>query len=278
MNKRTLYTFSAVATAVLLWIANAAGPGNVQGLDRTGSPLSPGACDACHSGGNFAPSITAELLDGGSPATHYQANKSYTLRVRVTAANGTPSRYGFQAVALTGAGNSGAGTFGANPTGFRKTVITNRTYVEQSTPRTSNTMEFSWTSPATLGEEIRFYAAGLASNNNNSSLGDAGASLSAPLVISPLVSSSQEYAAGPFSIKVLGNPVGEHIRINMEVENAGDYRFSLTSLNGHTLWNRAMKLSQGVHPLSFGAEDLPKGVYILQVSDGKNTGGLKLLK
>lgn len=278
MNKRTLYTITAVVTAILLWLANAAGPGNVQGIDRTGSPLSPGACDACHSGGNFAPTVTAELLDAGTPVTQYQPNKSYTLRVRVTAASGTPTRYGFQAVALTDTTNTSAGTFGTAPTGFRKTTIVGRIYVEHSTPRTNTTMDFPWTSPATLGEEIRFYAAGIAANNNSNSSGDAGAQLSAPLVLTPLVSSSNDIASEKFGLKILGNPIGDQLSIRMQASVSGDYRFTLMSLNGSTLWNREIYLAQGDHSLNFDAAALPGGVYILQVSNGVNTTGIKLIK
>jgi len=278
MNKRTLYTSIAVVTTIFLWIANAAGPGNVQGVDRTGSPLSPGACGACHSGGNFAPTITAELLDAGTPVTQYQANKDYTLRVRLTAGSGSPARYGFQAVALTGEANSAAGTFGTAPTGFRKTTIVGRTYIEHSTPRTMNTMDFPWTSPATLGEEIRFFAAGLAVNNNNSTAGDAGAALAMPLVVTPLVSSSNESAAATFEMKVLGNPIGEQLRIQMQAKSSGEYRFTLMTLDGRALWNRAMNLAQGEHQLSFDAGNLPKGIYLLQVFNGVNTVGVKLIK
>jgi hypothetical protein len=278
MNKRTLYTTTAVVTAIFLWIANAAGPGNVQGTDRTGSPLSPGACGACHSGGNFAPSITAELLDAGTPVTQYQPNKSYTLRVRLTAGNGSPSRYGFQAVALTGTANSAAGTFGTAPTGFRKTTIVGRTYVEHSTPRTMSTMDFPWTSPATLGEEIRFFAAGLAVNNNNNTAGDEGAALAMPLVVTPLVSSSNELAAAHFDLKVLGNPIGEQLRIQMQAKSSGEYRFTLMALDGRTFWNRAMNLAQGDHQMSFDAANLPQGIYLLQVFNGVNTVGVKLIK
>lgn len=278
MNKRTLYTTTAAVTAILLWLANAAGSGNVQGIDRTGSPLSPGSCNACHSGGNFTPAVTAELLDGGTPVTQYQPNKNYTLRVRVTAANGSPARYGFQAVALTGSANAAAGTFGTAPTGFRRTTIVGRTYVEHSTPRTNSTMDFPWTSPAALGEEIRIYAAGIAANNNSNSSGDAGAQLSAPLVLMPLVSSSKDIAIEKFGLKIWGNPIGEQLRISMQAPVSGEYRFSLIYLNGSTLWSRRMYLTQGEHLLSFDTETLPGGVYILQIFDGVHSAGVKLIK
>lgn len=278
MNKRLLYATSAVVTAILMWLANGAGPGNVQGIDRTGSPLSPGACDACHSGGDFSPTITAELLDTGTPVTHYQPNKNYTLRVKVTTASGSPLRYGFQAVALTGTSNTAAGTFGTAPTGFRKTTIVGRTYVEHSSPRTNNTMDFPWTSPATLGEEIRFFAAGLAANNNSNSSGDAGVDLPTALVISPLVSSSEELAVEKFGLKMLGNPIGEQLRIRMQAPQTGEYRFTLMALNGSMLWSREMHLVQGEHQLNFDAESLPEGVYVLQVLNGSSTAGVKLVK
>jgi hypothetical protein len=141
-----------------------------------------------------------------------------------------------------------------------------------------NTMDFPWTSPATPGEEIRFFAAGLAANNNNNTSGDAGAALSAPLVVTPLVSSSNEVAAANFDLKVLGNPIGEQMRIQMQAKSSGEYRFTLMSLDGRTLWNRAMNLAQGDHQLSFDAANLTQGVYLLQVFNGVSTVGVKLIK
>ncbi len=277
MKKSNLYACWAVFASLLLWLANAAGPGNVQGIDRTGSPLSPGACDACHFGGGFNPSITAELLDGGVAVTQYEANKSYTLRVRINTAV-SPNRYGFQAVALTGTGNLNAGAFGTPPTGFRKTTILGREYAEHSSPRNSNTMEFSWTSPPALGETIRFYAAGIAANNNGDSSGDSPVQLSGPLLISPLTSNSGEALAQRLKLRVLGNPAGESLRLGLHNPEGAPFRFALYTLDGRRAWSAAQWLPEGEQILEWETAGLPGGVYVLFAESRAGIASVKVLR
>jgi hypothetical protein len=275
--KHNVYTFFAIALAVSLWIANSAGPANVQGIDRTGSPLSPGACEACHSGGNFSPSITAELLDGANTVTHYQANRDYTLRVRVNN-NGNASRFGFQAVALTGTANVNAGSFGTAPSGFRKSTIQNRQYAEHASSRTSNTMEFPWTSPATLGEEVRFYASGIAANNNGGSNGDASARLTQPLVISPMTSSAANELSFNSGLRLLGNPVTDRLYLALDVSEGGNYRFSLFQLQGSPVWTKEQRLSTGAQTLSWDVSTLPGGIYLLVAESQSGKAVIKVIK
>jgi hypothetical protein len=276
--KKNLYTLSAIMLGLGLWISNAAGPGTVQGIDRTGSPLSPGTCVDCHSGGTFSPSVTAQLLDNGTPVTEYQPDRDYTLRVTTTAGAGTPARYGFQAVALTGTGNTNAGTFGANPAGFKKITIQNRVYIEHSSPRTNNTMEFPWKSPATLDGTIRFYAAGLAANNSGSSLGDSGASLSEALAITPLVSSAGEAAAVKPAIRVLGNPIGENLRLLFNSPESGHFLFELAAMDGRIIWRQTQAVQSGENQLNFDATALPRGTYLLRAQNGTGSIAVKVLK
>lgn len=276
--KRNLYTLSAVLLGLGLWISNAAGPGTVQGIDRTGSPLSPGTCGACHADGAFAPSITAQLLDNGTPVTEYQPDRDYTLRVQITAGTGSPARYGFQAVALSGSGNANVGTFGTNPSGFKKTTIQSRVYIEHSSPRTANVMEFPWKSPSTLGEDIRFYAAGIASNNANGSSGDGSAGLGQALVVTPLVSSSGEAEISHPAVRVMGNPVGEQIQLLFDSPENGVFNFQLTALNGHTMWRRTETVQAGENRLSFEASQLPRGTYVLLVQNATSSTSVKLIR
>ena len=275
--KIKLYTFLAAAIGVLLWIANAAGPANVQGIDRTGSPLSPGACDACHSGGNFGPSMVAELLDGANVVTQYQPNKNYTLRVRInTTVN--PSRYGFQAVALTGNANVNAGAFGTAPAGFRKSTIQSRQYAEHGSSRPGNTMEFPWTSPAVLGEEIRFYAAGIAANNNGGSNGDASVRLAQPLVITPLTSNTSDEWSEKLNLRLIGNPIADRIQVYISVEDAGNYRFSLFQLNGTAVWSDQRRLMEEAQNLEWDASTLASGIYLLVVEGSEGRTAIKIIK
>lgn len=276
--KRNFYTLSAILLGLGLWISNSAGPGTVQGVDRTGSPVSLGTCTDCHLGNAFSPSITAQLLDNGTPVTEYQPNRDYTLRVTTTAGTGTPARYGFQAVALTGAGNTGAGTFGANPTGFKKITLQSRVYIEHSSPRTANVMEFPWKSPATLGEAIRFYAAGIAANNSGTSDGDGGTSLGQPLIITPLVSSADEAIAVHPAIRILGNPIGENLQLIFDSPENSAFTFQLTAMDGRAVWRKTQTVQSGENRLIFDTAAIPAGSYLFSAQNGTGSVAVKVVK
>lgn len=278
MKSKNFYTISAISLGLFLWIANAAGPGTVQNIDRTGSPLSPGACAACHEGGAFAPSMTAELLDSGMPVLQYEPDKTYTLRVRVNAGAGSPARYGFQAVALTSAGNTNAGTWGATPTGFKKITMQGREYVEHNTPRSSNTLEMPWTAPASAAESIRFYASAIAANNNSNSSGDSPAQLTEALTIAPFVSRTSEVAGRTIKVEVLGNPVQDALRLNVTAPRSGLYQFALTSMGGETVWRHAERLQNGENALQFDTNNLPQGVYLFQVRHAGLEATVKIVR
>ncbi len=277
MNRRYFYTLAGLLLGVVLWLANSSGAGNVQGEDRTGSPLGLSSCNACHGGGNFGPNVTAQLLDSGNPVSQYEANKEYTLRVRITTTS-TPSRYGFMAVALTGNNNAGAGTFGMPPAGFRRTTISGRVYVEHSSPRTSNTMDFPWTSPATLGEPVRFFAAGIASNNNGNTNGDAPAQLAAPLVIAPMVSSTVDNLAETWKLRAWPTPDGDAWQVHFTQPQASQLRLVLYDLNGRQVWADSRRTNAGENQMLIPAAQLPRGIYVLSVRGGASMATIKITK
>jgi hypothetical protein len=276
-NQYIILSFCTILGA-FLWMSSTGGAANVQGADLTGSPLSSGFCSGCHSGGNFSPSVSAELLDAGVAVSQYQPGKSYTLRIRVNTA-GSPARFGFQAVALSGADNVKAGTFGTAPSGFRKTVLQDREYVEHSSPRASNTLEIQWTAPAASGESVRFYVSGIAANNNGSSSGDGSARLSQPLQINPMVTSTRESQATKLALKILGNPIEHNLNISLNIPETGQYRFSLLGIEGKTYWQRGETLQSGENRLQWELPQFPSGTYILKVEQGKNlVGTVKVIR
>lgn len=277
MKSTWMYALFCVLLSLILWLGNAVGPATVQGADRTGSPLSTGSCNSCHAGGNFSPSISVQLLDGVNPVTQYQPNKAYTLRVRITA-SGNPGRYGFQAVALTGSDDSNAGAFGAAPAGFRVVTLSGRAYAEQSSPRTSNTMDIPWTAPATAGENIRFYAAGIAANHNGSSDGDSPVELSQPLVVTPMVTNTNDLLLARLELRVLGNPLAGELRLSLNNPEAGSFRFSLATLDGRRVWNTRQWLPAGASQLHWPLPELPHGHYILQLESSAGTASVKVVR
>ena len=68
-------------------LSNSGGAAAVQNVDRTGSPLGVGSCGSCHSGGNYSPVISIEVLDNNSVINKYSPGKSYQVRVSIAAGN-----------------------------------------------------------------------------------------------------------------------------------------------------------------------------------------------
>ena len=117
MNK-ILYFLIPIGMAWAL-LSNSGGAAAVQNVDRTSSPLGVGSCGSCHSGGNYSPVISVELLDNNTVVSKYSPGKLYQVKVSIAAGN-NPRGYGFQLVSLSGNNNIQGGIFGNAPAGFNK--------------------------------------------------------------------------------------------------------------------------------------------------------------
>lgn len=257
-----------VLTLVIL--GNSTGAALNQGADRTGgSPFAQGSCNSCHSGGNFNPSLNVRLLNtAGQQVTSYVPGMSYQLEVVVNTQTAA-SRYGFQAVALAGSTNTQAGSF-STATGIRVTPINNRQYAEQSVKSSSNTFRTPWTAPASGSGDVRFYAAGLATNNNGGTSGDATASLSTPLTISELTSSNNELTSTNFVVKAFPNPVVEQLHILLEGYSNFSAQVGLYDANGRLVKSDHRLIVPGQSSWTMDVQWLPAGMYWLEINDGAN--------
>ncbi|MCB0697012.1 MAG: T9SS type A sorting domain-containing protein [Chitinophagaceae bacterium] len=184
-NKTSLSLLLVVMTAYLSMF-NYSGS-YVSNGGRTNAPFDNGNCgtgSGCHSGGSYNPSTTIQLLDGSTPVTTYTSSKSYTVRLTISASGTSSStRYGMQMVCVQSSNSSNINTWGSIPSGFHTNTISSRTYISHSNPKTTNVMDFPWTSPATTTGNITFYASGLVANGNNNQTFDNVASGS--LTITP---------------------------------------------------------------------------------------------
>ena len=250
-------------------LGNSTGAGLNQGADRTGgSPFAQGSCNSCHSGGsNYNPSLSVRLLNAsGQQVTSYLPGMNYQLEVVVNTQTAA-SRYGFQAVALTGNTNTQAGSF-STATGIRVTPINNRQYAEQAVKSSSNTFRTPWTAPAAGSGDVRFYAAGLATNNNGGTSGDATASLSTPLTITELTSSNNEVNRANFVIKAFPNPVTEQLNITLEGHNSFSAQVNLYDANGRLVQAERRLIAPGQSSWMMDVQWLAAGVYWLEINDG----------
>jgi hypothetical protein len=171
-------SFVVLFVVSILIIASSNGVTTSQSLDRTGSPVGTTQCGACHSGGNYNPTLLLRLKNSdGDIVTEYVPQQSYTLEV-VFGGNTAP-RYGMQAVALVNGTNANAGSLSAANNKSKTSTLNSRIYADHNGFVSSNTFELNWTAPAQGTGNISFYAAGIAANGSGSS-GDS------PVTASPL--------------------------------------------------------------------------------------------
>jgi type IX secretion system substrate protein len=277
--KFTLTLFTLLLTA-LLFINNASGPGNIQDKDRTGSPLSPGSCSApgCHSGGGFNPSVSIELLKNNQPVTTYIPGVTYDVKVTITASQGTPAGYGFQAVALAGVDNDNTGTWSSPTPGIQSLTLSNgRTYVEHSTPNTTNNFfQTEWMAPDIETGDVTFYAAGNAINLNNSTTGDIATT--AQLVISEIGTSSVIDQQNLLNFTIFPNPVDDILNFKISSRSSGDFDLQIISTDGRIVQKQSIDLTEGENEKSINVSNLSNGIYLIQLVHDKEAATQTILK
>ncbi len=277
--KSTLTLFTLLATTFLL-INSSSGPGSVQDMDRTGSPLSSGACNVtgCHDAGTFNPSVAIELLKNNQAVSQYQPGESYDMKVTITAGQGTPAAYGFQAVALTGTNNDNTGSWGSPPAGMQSITISNgRTYVEHSTPNSgSNSFMVEWTAPQAGTGDVTFYAAGNAVNLDNDRTGDGAKTIQVTLTEEdPNNTSTTEQLS---DLSIFPNPVQDVLIIKINSRVSGKYDLRITDVNGKTIQLDRLELNEGQNEKNINVGDLAKGLYLLHLVGEKEVATQTLLK
>jgi len=247
-------------------LSNSSGAGTIQGADRTGSPVGVGSCQTCHNGGSFDPSAVIEILSGDTPVDKYEPGAEYTIRITTTAA-GSPTEYGFQAVALDAADDT-AGTF-IEGTGYKTVAIAGRNYVEQDAPGTSNVYNVTWTAPEMGSGDVTFYSSTIAANDNGASSGDNGAIAPAVTLQEDAGSSTGNAEIGKMELTIMPNPVGSTMTYKAIGRDNGIYQLNITNAFGKIVATQTVNLVTGENQQSIDVSSLAKGVYILQIS-GKN--------
>ncbi|GJM35519.1 MAG: hypothetical protein DHS20C18_45200 [Saprospiraceae bacterium] len=276
-----IYSFFALCVGAFFLLNNALGAAEIQGEDRTRSPLSGNtSCQTCHNSGTFSPTIAVEILDGSEMVSNYQPGKAYTLKVKITPTNGSPIRYGFQAVALMGDDNVNAGSFSTPPSGIQVITLNDRDYAEHSTPNTTDgNFEIEWVAPAAGSGPVRFYSSGNAANGNGTSGGDGGVTLQTPLTLEESVTSGVFGTAALFvQMTVAPNPVQEQLTLSINNPASGNFQLAIRSLDGRLLQKRQMDIPAGQQNIPLDVSDLNSGLYLLQLTDGQNVSTRKFVK
>lgn len=286
MKFKKLYILTLAFGGFLFFLSFSGGPGSsAASLQVTGAPGStllnvgqPGTCgnSGCHDDGAFDPTVTLELLDGSSAVTEYEPGKSYTLQIVNTPGNGTPARYGFQAVSLDGS-DSQAGEWGDVGADNQTITIGTRTYAEQNVTSSTGMWELEWVAPAAGTGEVTIYAASNACNGNNTSGGDGTDAAELVLAEGPPNSTfdlSNEIA----SFDILPNPVDEQFTLEVNSLTTGNFTVNILNVNGNIVQSEKINLSNGLNREAFNVSDLASGLYILQLSGEGQMAAAQLLK
>jgi len=189
MNRlRWIQILFVCALGYFIFAANSNGRATTANTGNTGAP-GENTCGQCHNGGNYNASVTVQMFAQGAtvPTTQFFPGNTYTVKVTVNNAMGSPFGYGFQFTALTSADNSPISGYSSLATNVKQKTITvqnaftGRTYLEHNGVTSNNVFQFSWTAPQSLNEAITFYASGNVVNGSGSTAGDATANTSLTL-------------------------------------------------------------------------------------------------
>jgi hypothetical protein len=198
MNRlRWIQILFVCAIGYFIFASNSNGRATVANTGNTGAPGET-TCGQCHNGGNYNASVTVQMFAQGAtvPTTQFFPGNTYTVKVTVNNAMGSPFGYGFQFTALTSADNSPIAGYSSLATNVKQKTITvqnaftGRTYLEHNGVTSNNVFQFSWTAPQTLNEPVTFYASGNVVNGTGSTAGDATANTS--LTLYPAVQVSND--------------------------------------------------------------------------------------
>jgi len=282
MKVKLLYS-SAILGLGLMALASFSGGATGGAGDRTGSPLSSGTCEGCHSSaGSFAPIINVMFLNTNfTPVAtpSYTPGQTYLIRMVVAAppVGGSAPQYGAQFTALDG-NNNMAGAFtqavagpGTGSTGAQLTTINNITYLEHSFRSLDGMFGALWTAPPSGTGDVTIYAAGLAVNNNGSTSGDNYINTTFTLSedgttpVSTINKQALDYNVYP-------NPATDG-QFFIDGVN-GDANIAVRDIAGRVVYQVNTSI-QNTHEVNL--QQLPKGIYTVTVTQDNKVGTQKVI-
>jgi hypothetical protein len=254
MNRlRWIQILFVCAVGYFIFASNSNGRATVANSGNTGAP-GENTCGQCHSGGNYNASVTVQMFAQGAtvPTTQFFPGTTYTVKVTVNNAMGSPFGYGFQFTALTAGENSPLSGYSSLASNVKQKTITvqnaftGRTYLEHNGVTSNNVFQFNWTAPQTLNEAVTFYASGNVVNGTGSTSGDATNSTSLTIYPALQVSSNVEQPScsnngiGSISLNISGGEAPYDVvwqnsaTGNFIIGGPGNYVATVTDNAGNT--------------------------------------------
>jgi hypothetical protein len=285
MKSKLPYVILLTLFGYLAILGSSSGPTGMIG-DRTGSPISNGLCNGCHSSpGTFDPTITISLRDSSNSLITngtYKPGYTYNLRIDIFS---PPSmdvvpiipQYGLQAVILTG-NNTQAGVL-SNPTtdssglgtGARLYYLSaGRAYLEHNQRSIQGIFNAQWQAPIVGTGAVTVYSAGEAVNANTAFTGDN--------LTNTYLTLTEDLSIGIDKIqfnllqyKTYPSPFTNDFYIE-GIE--GESIITIYDMRGQKVFQKKTRLETIAHKISL---EVPTGIYTLRIQQGNKTGTKQII-
>lgn len=229
-------------------------------------------CAQCHSGGgaqqNAVPNVAFSFSDGVNDVPvanfEYELNKQYTITYRPLT---TSKRYGFQMSAIT-ATNANGGNFALTDPTHTTLVATPTKYVSHHNASSFHNWTFSWTAPSTNVGDITFYYVFNASDSSDTETGDTiyvGHSVVHAAATTGIVENAFTHLA------VYPNPATDVLNVSFQLAGSLTAEVNLFTANGQWIKNIALYKAGNLISQAVNVQDLPAGIYLLQIKSGQNS-------
>lgn len=213
-------------------------------------------CGACHSGGNFNPTMQLTVRDSQTNfVTKYLPNRTYQLEL-VIAGKNNPKSYGFQMVALSETGNKDMGVWSNLGQKVKNQTLLQRKYLVQSGAKADGIFTMNWKAPATDVGNVIFYYSGLVVNLSGNDNGDSPISDQLTLFSSGTTNTNENGSQNLFF--VYPNPVSDILTISSPV--------AVTALKVLNLTGQTILINGESGNNVIDVKDLKSGSYIIEVN------------
>jgi hypothetical protein len=277
MKKKVLVIVSAIAIAAgsigYTGYSNSGGP-------PLGSSGAPGeqTCAGCHNiteSDDNSGAYNNQLTLNDSTPEFYRPGATYNVRLTI---NGPRSMRGFQLTCIKSDGTQ-AGSFTAS-TGTRigtsSVSGSSRQYISHNARLSGNSVNFTWTAPATDVGPVDFFVAGF--NGNSRSESEARVTKTLWNVFPAQVQSIK--SANITNLNVYPNPITTSGKVSYTLLESSKVRINLFSLDGKVISDIATETQDaGKHELTFAIPAyVPSGTYFIQVKAGTKTAMHRVVK
>lgn len=257
MKKNYIFLLFAIPVALITLFSFSGGVTNGQ---YTGSPGDGfNTCTTCHTpGADFGAvvQITSDI-----PAAGFEYGVTYEITVSVSS---SAPKHGFQ-VTAEDAANMKVGTFTPGSNNQLANGGTHLTHIDDGMP--DNSWTFNWTAPETVeGNEVTFYTAVNATNDNGNTSGDQVRTASMTYTLNDL----DVVENNLLEMSIYPNPTIDIVNVN--IDDYQDAQIQISDLTGKIV------LEQKLNSSSVDVSHLSTGMYLLKVQSGNLNAEAKLLK